>query len=408
MTRLLPPPTRLWPATAGEARSASILLLAAVVTGAGLSTRGAPPDTKPVSMRTIDATWPAPPGEESWAFVDDLKKPLPFVLFWKAGSAPQPGQVDLRSGLSLKPGFPDERGMLKTAHADLERFLAFARLAREGGLSVTTAKVATNVAESYAIEVTPGGIRLLAGDTEGIRRAIYDLEEMIAASDGPFLSPGVTRRSPWLKNRITRCFFGPIKRPPLNRDELMDDVDYYPDAYLDRLAHEGMNGLWLSVEWKDITKTSFRAPSPDMERRLAKLRRTVEKCARYGIKVWLYSNEPEGFYSADDPMLRAHPELAGAGGPSRRYVCPNSEAGQRFIYESTCWIFSQVCGLGGMINISLGEHGSSCLDSVGAEVDRRPDCPRCAVVPNWQTLAAGQAAMARGVKEGDPNAEFIC
>ena len=51
----------------------------------------------------------------------------------------------------------------------------------------------------------------------------------------------------------------------------MDDVDYYPDAYLNRLAHEGVNGLWLSVEWKDISKTSFREPSPDMERRLAKL-----------------------------------------------------------------------------------------------------------------------------------------
>jgi hypothetical protein len=107
----------------------------------------------------------------------------------------------------------------------------------------------------------------------------------------------------------------------------MDDVDYYPDAYLNRLAHEGVNGLWLSIEWKDITKTSFRAPSPDLERRLAKLRRTVEKCARYGIKIWLYSNEPEGFYSADDPMLRAHPELAGAGwGPDASSARTRSRA----------------------------------------------------------------------------------
>jgi len=29
-----------------------------------------------------------------------------------------------------------------------------------------------------------------------------------------FLSPGVIRKKPWLKNRITRCFFGPIKSPP--------------------------------------------------------------------------------------------------------------------------------------------------------------------------------------------------
>jgi len=364
--------------------------------------------TTVVSMRTIDSTWPAPPGEESWAFVEDLKKPLPFVLFWKDGSSPQPGQVDLRAGLAVRRNFPDERGVLKTAYADLDDFLTFAKLGREGGLLLTAEKVATHVPEAYSIEVSPKGIRLLAGDTEGIRRAIFHLEEMIAAADGPFLNAGVTRKKPWLKNRITRCFFGPIKRPPLNRDELMDDVDYYPDAYLNRLAHEGMNGLWLSVEWKDITKTSFREPSPDMERRLAKLRRTVAKCASYGIKVWLYSNEPEGFHSADDPMLKAHPELAGAGWSSRRYVCPNSKAGRQFIYESARWIFSQVPGLGGAINISLGEHGSSCLDSAGAETERRPDCPRCSLVPNWQTLAASQGAMARGIKDGDPNAEYIC
>lgn len=360
------------------------------------------------AMRTIAETWPAPPGEASWSFVEDLKKPEPFVLFWKQGQTPRAGQVDFRAGLSLKKTFPDEKGVLETAYADLSDFLAFAKLDSPGGLPLVIEKTPTEGFEAYAIDVSPRGIRLQANDAEGIRRAVFDLEARIASADGPFLDAGGVSKKPWLKNRITRCFFGPIKRPPLNRDELMDDVDYYPDAYLNRLAHEGMNGLWLSVEWKDITTTSFREPSPDRERRLAKLRRTVEKCARYGIRIWLYSNEPEGFHSADDPMLKAHPELAGAGWGSRRFICPNSEAGQRFIYESARSIFSQVKGLGGLINISLGEHGSSCLDSIGVNADRRPDCPRCSRVPNWQTLAAGQAAMARGVKDGDPNAEFIC
>lgn len=61
-----------------------------------------------------------------------------------------------------------------------------------------------------------------------------------------FLPIGALERQPWLRNSISRCFFAPIKRPPLNRDELTD-VDYYPDAYLDRLAHEGVNGLWWMI-----------------------------------------------------------------------------------------------------------------------------------------------------------------
>jgi hypothetical protein len=364
--------------------------------------------TVPVSIKTIDQTWPEPPGEESWTFVEDLKKPLPFVLFWKEGSQLQPGQVDLRGGLAVKRGLPDKQKVLDTAYADLESFLKFAKLRNEGGLPVESVQVDTPVPEAYTIEVSPKGIRLLAHDTEGIRRAIFHLEEMIVTAEGPFLSSGRTEKKPWLKNRISRCFFGPIKRPPLNRDELMDEVDYYPDAYLNRLAHEGVNGLWLSIAWKDITKTSFREPDQDMERRLSKLRKTVEKCARYGIKIWLYSNEPEGFFSPDDPMLKAHPDLAGAGGPSRRYICPNSEEAQRFIYESTHWIFSQVPGLGGSINISLGEHGSSCLDAAGVNDERRPPCPRCSNVPNWKTLYNSQKAMARGIKDANPDAEYIC
>jgi len=372
----------------------------------GLLAAGAP--TIPISVKTIDQTWPEPPGEESWTFVEDLKKPQPFALFWKEGSQLKPGQVDISPGLVVKRDFPDKKKVLETAYADLDNFIVFAKLNKEGGLHVQTMKTAMPVPEAYRIEVTPRKIRLLAHDTEGIRRAIFHLEEMIATAEGPFLPAGVTEKKPWLKNRITRCFFGPIKRPPLMRDELMDDVDYYPDAYLNRLAHEGVNGLWLSIEWEDITKTSFREPDKDMERRLAKLRKTVGKCARYGIKIWLYSNEPEGFYSPDDPMLKAHPDLAGAGGPSRRQICPNSEEAQKFIYESVYWIFSQVPGLGGSINISLGEHGSSCLDTIGVNDDRKPNCPRCSKVPNWQTLYNSQNAMARGIKDANSDAEYIC
>jgi len=126
-------------------------------------------------MRTIDETWPAPPGEESWTFVEDLKKPLPFVLFWKDGSAPQPGQVDLRAGLTVKRGFTDEKGVLETAYADLEDFISFAKLAKEGGLPSTTEKAATDISEAYSIDVSPKASGCWPR-CRGIRRALFHLE----------------------------------------------------------------------------------------------------------------------------------------------------------------------------------------------------------------------------------------
>ena len=41
------------------------------------------------------------------------------------------------------------------------------------------------------------------------------------------------------------------------RDELMDSVDYYPDQYMNRLAHEGVNGLWLTVDFRDLVSTTY-------------------------------------------------------------------------------------------------------------------------------------------------------
>ena len=77
-------------------------------------------------------------------------------------------------------------------------------------------------------------------------------KEIAAGVDASGLAAIPPDSEPWLENRISRCFFGPIKRPPFNRDELMDDVDYYPDAYLAQLRDEGVNGLWLTVEFRGV------------------------------------------------------------------------------------------------------------------------------------------------------------
>ena len=103
-------------------------------------------------------------------------------------------------------------------------------------------------------------------------------------------------QKPWLKHRITRCFFGPIKRPPLNRDELMDDVDYYPDAYLNRLAHDGVNGLWFTIHFfQTVPSKIIPEYGQNAEPRLEKLRRTVRKCERHGIRIYPFCIEPAAF-----------------------------------------------------------------------------------------------------------------
>ena len=346
---------------------------------------------------------PLSPGEDAWVFVDDLKSPLWKHHSWKPREA-APGEADLRSGVCIEANFPDPERLLETAYDDLSTFLSAGNVPQNNSYVVETSKAKTDAFEAYRIEVAANRCRILAADTEGIRRGIFYVEDMMLRAGGPFLPLGTLERKPFIKTRISRCFFGPIKRPPMNRDELMDDVDYYPEQYLNRLAHEGINGLWLTVTFKDLCHTSVVPEyGHDAERRLAKLRKTVEKCRRYGIRIYLFTIEP-AMWNADEPALKKHPELGGAWG---RAFCPWSDTSQQYLYEATKSIFSAVPHLGGMINITHGERYTNCQSTVIATSDARPKCAICAEKEPWEVLHQTLAPMAKGIRDANPNAELI-
>ena len=277
------------------------------------------------------------------------------------------------------------------------------RLAPVPTNDVTFVRAPVEGHESYKIDVAADGrVTITTEDDEGLRRAVYYYQDRVRAGDLASCT-----RKPWVRNRIARCFFGPIKRPPLNHDELMDDVDYYPEPYLDRLAHEGINGLWLTVEWRDLAETSFTKRSPDAPRRLAKLRRTVDRCLKYGIKTWIFCIEPKGC-KEDDPLLRDHPELFGCAMQHGTLMCPLRPEARKYIEESVKDIFSNVPRLGGIMMISYGERHTTCLSQFdplsGAFVG---NCPRCAKLQPWQVHWETASAIMRGIRAAGSDAEYV-
>lgn len=351
--------------------------------------------------------FPEPPTREDWGFLKDLRKREVRHVHWKGEKAGS-SCLDLSKGIRLCNAYPDD-GSLATAFDDIAVFAADTGLSiSDSGVPLVLSKVnAVSGRESYEMSVSADGVELKAEDTEGMRRAIYYFENQVAAQKGPFLPYGTTVRKPWLRNRISRCFFGPIKRPPFNRDELMDDMDYYPDEYLNRLAHEGINGLWLTVVFREIAETSFTKRDENAPRRLAKLRRTIKQCLRYGIKTWIFAIEPR-WIAKDDPILIEHPELGGA----RTYdgnlaFCPSSPAGKQYLYETMRDIFTQLPGLGGFLNISHGERPTNCLSTIMADTNNEIKCPRCSQRQKWEIHYDTTAAMIKGMKEANPDAEMI-
>ena len=345
---------------------------------------------------------PQPPNMDKWDFIKELRQYTPPSFNWNEKKQATRDELDLSAGIEYKGGFSDPSGLLISAEDDLKRFLHEAGIFKTGGIPVTTKQMKGLPYEGFQIKVDESQIELSASDREGIRRAIYYLEDLILQAPGPFLKKIVDKRISWLKNRISHCFFSPT-------DELLDDINYYPDEYLNKLAHEGVNGLWLKIVFRNLCKTSITALEPEAQKRLSKLRNTVDRCLRYGIKIWALSIEPESF-SPDNPLLENNPELRGAlsEGRDRYCFCPSSEKAQKYLYESTNWLFEQVPGLGGIINISHGERSTTCLSSVSGFVDHEVECPRCGTIPKGEILNRSLTAMQKGICEANPEAEFIC
>ncbi|OGV67565.1 MAG: hypothetical protein A3K19_13465 [Lentisphaerae bacterium RIFOXYB12_FULL_65_16] len=353
---------------------------------------------------------PPRPEEKDWAFVDELRTvPFHSKVVW-APRAARRGEAHFPAGVRLAPAFDDPRGVLQTAYVDFRFFLRCAGLRSNGAYRIVTARAPTSVREEYRVTVYPDRCELTANDADGIRRGLVWIEDEMLRRGGPFLPLGELTRTPLIRTRISRCFYGPVNRPPKCKDELADDVDYYPDEYLNRLAHEGSNVLWMTIHFFQTVPSKI---IPEYGRhagpRLDKLRRTVEKCARYGIRIYPFCIEPAAFtwnYPEVAAAAAAHPDLKG----HNNAFCTSTEKGRAYVEEATRTLFSEVPGLGGLIVIPVGERFTHCYSAGipdGGSWPARNTCPRCSLRTPHEVLAEVLATLAKGMHAVNPEAELV-
>ena len=308
-------------------------------------------------------------------------------------------EIDLSGGIQIQPLFPDPENLLETAYEDVRGALPAA-----GPFPVVTEKDGRLEEEEALIAVTEKSVRIASGGVEGIRRGLYEISRRLRTAPGPFLEPGKTHLRYFIRNRISRCFYGPTHRPPNDIDELADDVDYYPEPYLNQLAREGINALWLTVYLSEVTWSFIEAPDARMEERLNKLEKVVRRCRRYGIRIFLFFIEPVGFVN-NKGLVEKHPELEGVDwGYNMKCFCPTSQTAFRHLYEQQYHLFSRIPELGGVINIPYGEALCSCF--FGGTVPIR--CPRCHDLPPWRVLRNSIDPMLQGMRAANPKAEYVC
>lgn len=335
------------------------------------------------------------------SFVDELRKPLHVQKpQWFGRTKLQKGEVSVTGAFVINE-FPDEEKLLDTAVQDFQVFLKVHE-ARGDQYPVKLVKGQTECFEAYHIRVSKDGCILEAEDTEGIRRALVYLEDEMLRREGAILPLGEISRKPVIRNRITRGFFSPTNRPPKNQDELLDDVDYYPEEYLNRLAHDGANGLWIYTHFKELLPSQyFTEYGKEWERRITKLRKVVDKCRRYGIKVYVFGVEPS---SLKGEVAEKYRDATGCYVEwSDSYtVCTYSERGANYCIEATQKLCELVPNLGGIIDITQGERVTNCSTATDY-----CQCPRCRQHTKGEILAHTVHLLKEGIRRAGSNAEFI-
>ncbi len=196
--------------------------------------------------------------------------------------------------------------------------------------------------------------------------------------------------------RYIYSYFAPFGDPLLH-----PDLNPFPDGLLQRLNKQGINGVWLHVVLHQLTSSKiFPQLGKDHEIRLANLRKLAERADRYGIKIYLYMNEPRAmppsFFQDREDLLGYH-DNNGFG-----TLCTSVPLVRQWVKESLTNVFTNVPELGGVFTISGSENLTHCWSKQHGD-----KCPRCSEREPAEVIAEINKVVADGVWEGNPDAKVI-
>ncbi len=342
-------------------------------------------------------------------FIKDLKESR--ILRIDRKKKPQNGEIAVEKIFIDRNDFSD-CDKLKHSMDDLAAFISFNNLngddtalniLREDGLS----------SNKFVISIEENRICIRASEKEQVRRALIELQDEMVIGGG-CLKKGEVRRKEILENRISRCFFSPINRPPKNIEELSCDTDFYPDGYLNKLMHDGVNAVWITSSFASLIKSSYITEFGEgSDKRIKRLNETIEKCAGYGIKVYLLLIEPisldeDSIKREFHDLYKKYPQVRGNSTSGPAAFCTFTEFGENYLKEAVKNLFSSAKNLGGIISITWGERVSSCANSwPDGKGKWSNNCPHCHDKTRAEIVAHTVKIIVDAMKSVAPQAEFI-
>ncbi|MBO7741401.1 MAG: hypothetical protein J6S21_02500, partial [Victivallales bacterium] len=187
-----------------------------------------------------------------------------------------------------------------------------------------------------------------------------------------------------------------------------EESDPVPENILEEYESCGVKGVWMhALLCQLVPIPGAESFSRGYEKRMANLKRIVERCGKHGIKVFLYLNEPRGM---NDEFYRLKPEWKGAKYkeelPLRAICTTASPEPLQWLENAMYTLFRETPGLGGVFTITMSENPTNCYSHVQSK-SQECLCPSCSRHSAEEVVAGVISAMERGMHAAAPEAKFI-
>lgn len=343
------------------------------------------------------------PGQERFAFTKEISDAT-YESRRLKDAATQQDEHDLSSGWSVV--LPERHGpVLETAARDFAQFIAEAMggniwVTIKGSSPAITIHVGGTGPGSFRIRAVEAGIHVAAGDEGAAMQGLFFLEELMELRGGPFVPRTLAlKREAVLSPRIIFPYLAVY-------GDLLTDFDfesYFPHGYLSRVAHMGINGIWLPGVLRNLVPSSIfpEFGQGGVDRR-EKLNWIIRQAGRYGIGVYLYMNEPRGM---PEEFFKKYPEIRGEPGrpgDGLYSMCTSTKLVQHFLVDSTRRLFEFAPGLAGLILITASENTANCY-----ALRRNISCLRCRQRLPHEVVADVIRLIAQGARQAKSSAEVI-
>ncbi len=199
--------------------------------------------------------------------------------------------------------------------------------------------------------------------------------------------------------RIIYCFSG-LYQKCLD----VDSTEYCPDELLESYRRVGVNGIYIQGVLYMLTEFPFdRELSKGWEMRLANLKKFTERCAKYGIKLYLYINEPRCMNKA---FFEKHPHLMGHYRDDDHIcMCTSVKEVRDYISNAFETVCRAVPAIGGFICMAKSENLTNCYAHV--HENGKTSCPRCKERTVGEVIGELFHAIRDGVDRVDPNIKIF-